>query len=66
MEIIWILQIRNQKKIHKREVVKIKIKDIEKEVILDDIYSSEAIDDMLDNDELDPFEAAFMKGYAEA
>jgi len=28
-----------------------------------DIYSNEGREDMLENDELDPYEAAFMQGY---
>ncbi len=30
---------------------------------IDDIYSDTTREDLLDNDELDPFEAAFMAGY---
>lgn len=44
----------------------IKIKDKEEvleEEILEDIYSEEWREEMLANDELEPFEAAFMEGY---
>lgn len=33
------------------------------EEVLDDVYSDISRAEMLDNDELDPYEAAFMEGY---
>lgn len=37
--------------------------EVFEEEILDDIYSDSGREDMLENDELDPYEAAFMQGY---
>ena len=46
------------------EVVKLKKeKWIEEQEGGEDIYSDEGRENMLENDELDPYEAAFMQGY---
>lgn len=38
----------------------------EEELTNDDIYSEDTREDLLENDELNPSEAAFLRGYKEA
>ncbi len=46
-------------------MIKKKRLKIEEHLISEDVYSEDCGDNMLDNDELNPQEAAFMQGYNE-